>query len=255
MTSAHRVFRVPFHGRSLLGDLLYGEGGLHLLVLHGAGQSHRGRFRQIRLELLDRGIGSAAFDFVGHGETGGDLRASSLMARTEQACRVIEALPLGRPLAIMAASMSGYTAVRLLERYAVDRLILLMPAMYAAKAYAVPFNGGFTEIIRRPGSWEDSDAWAILGRYTGRLLVVAGQRDTVIPWGVIRRVHDAAVQARDRLLFVAPEASHNALTDLRARDPRTFQRLLGLMAKLMGGAPDPPAPRDAEGCPGTRHPP
>jgi hypothetical protein len=57
--------------------------------------------------------------FAGHilvGDTGGDLKSSSLKSRTEQACAVIGAAGLTRPFSVLAASMGGYTAVTLLLR-------------------------------------------------------------------------------------------------------------------------------------------
>ena len=228
-----RGFRVPFDGRALVGDVLAGEEPPRLLVLHGAGQSNRARFRQIREHFLVQGIGSVAFDCIGHGETGGDLKQSSLQSRTAQACAVIEALPLPQPFSVMAGSMGGYTAVTLLRRYAIANFILMVPAMYAAEAFTVPFNAGFTEIIRRPKSWESSDGWELLSRFTGRLLLVAGERDRVIPPGVIQGIYEAAKNAKERTLFVAPGASHMVLTDLRAHAPDQLDRVLGLMTGML----------------------
>jgi uncharacterized protein len=228
-----REFRVSHDGTELAGDVLAGPEPPRLLVLHGAGQSCRARFRQLREHFLAQGIGSVAFDCIGHGETGGDLKQSSLRSRTEQACAVLEAVGMRQPFSILAGSMGGYTAVALLRRYAIANLLLVVPAMYAAEAYAVPFNGGFTEIIRRPGSWASSDAWALLARFTGRLLLVAGEHDAVIPPDVIRRIYESAAQAQERILYVAPGVSHMALTDLRARNPVRLAELLALMTRLL----------------------
>jgi pimeloyl-ACP methyl ester carboxylesterase len=234
-----RVFRVPLDGHVVVGDVLAGEHPPRLLVLHGGGQSNRERFRLLREYLFTQGVGSVAFDCVGHGDTGGDLKQSSLQSRTRQACAVIDTLALPQPFSILAASMGGYTAVTLLPRYALASLILLGPAMYAAEAYAVPFNAGFTEIIRRPNSWESSDAWDLLAGFTGRLLLVAGERDSVIPSGVIRNIYDSARNARARTLFVAPGASHLILTDLRANAPDQLDRVLKLMTDVLTAAEGP----------------
>ncbi len=121
----------------------------------------------------------------------------------------------------------------LLARYAVSSLVLLGPAMYAAEAFAVPFNAGFTAIIRRPQSWESSDAWVLLSRFTGRLLLVAGACDAVIPPDVIRRIYDAAGNTKARTLFIAPGASHFLLTDLRASAPAQLDHVLGLMVEVL----------------------
>ena len=223
----------------LVGDVLAGEEPPRLLVLHGGGQSNRERFRPLREHLFSRGVGSAAFDCNGHGETGGDLKQTSLQSRTAQTSAVIDALNLPQPFSVLGASMGGYTAVTLLPRYVIDALILLGPAMYAAEAYRVRFNAGFTEIIRRQESWESSDAWDLLSRFTGRLLLVAGEKDTVIPPGVIRHIYDAACNAKARTLFVAPGASHRILMDLRANAPDQLDHVLGLMTEMLTAAGSP----------------
>jgi pimeloyl-ACP methyl ester carboxylesterase len=227
------LFRIPFDGHTLVGDVMTGEAPPRLLILHGAGQACRERFREIRVHFLAHGVGSVAFDCIGHGETGGDLKASSLKSRTEQARAVIEAVGLPQPFSVLGASMGGYTAVTLLRHYAIANLLLVVPAMYTAEAYPVPFNAGFTEIIRRPESWQSSDAWGLLARFMGRLLLVAAEQDAVIPPGVIRRIHDSAARAAERTLYVAPGVSHMVLTDLRAKDPARLAEVLGLMTKLL----------------------
>ena len=193
-TSRQHPIQVDFEGHTLIGDVLSDGSPPRLLVLHGAGDSCRQRFQLLREELFAAGISSAAFDFVGHGDTGGDLKSSSLRSRCRQARRVAEALNLKQPLALMGASMSAYTAVKLLEHYRIKDLILVVPAMYAARAESIPFNRGFTEIIRQPQSWIDSDAWPLLAAYRGRLLIVAAEHDGVIPRDVIDRIYDSAAK-------------------------------------------------------------
>lgn len=241
----NRLLRIPFDGHTLVGDIMAAEAAPRLLILHGAGQARRERFRDIREHFLAHGVGSVAFDCIGHGETGGDLKSSSLRSRTDQARAVIEAAGLRQPFSVLGASMGGYTAVTLLRHYAVASLLLVVPAMYAAEAYPVRFDAGFTEIIRRPESWQASDAWGLLARFTGRLLIVAAEQDAVIPPGVIRTIYDAAAQAAERSLYVAPGVSHMVLTDLRAKDPARLAEVLGLMTRLL--APGGDGPRHCTG--------
>ena len=225
--------RVGFEGHTLVGDVLSDGTPPQLLVLHGAGNSCRQRFQPLREELWAAGISTAAFDFVGHGDTGGDLKSSSLRSRTRQACRILESLNLQQPLSVIGASMSAYTAVKLLEHYQIKSLIVLVPAMNTSQAYSMPFNRGFTETIRQPQSWVGSDAWRILADYTGRLLIVAGEKDKIIPRDVINRIYDSAVNAAERILHIAPHASHFVFTDLRASDPAEFDCVLGRICDML----------------------
>jgi pimeloyl-ACP methyl ester carboxylesterase len=243
----YRRFTVPFDGRELVGDILAGEEDPRLLILHGAGQSCREHFRQLREHFWTCSVGSVAFDCIGHGDTGGDLESTSLQSRTEQASAVVEAVSLSRPFSVLAGSMGGYTAVTLLPRHPIANLILVCPAMYATEAYAIPFNRGFTEVIRRPNSWETSDAWSLLTGFTGRLLIVAGEKDTIIPFGVIRHIYEAARNAAERTLYIATGASHLIITDLRAQDPKQLSHVLDLMTWTLRGTEDRVSSSDRDG--------
>ena len=227
------MIRVDFGDHKIIGDVLSIADTPPVLILHGAGNSNRGRFHLLREQLYAKGISSAAFDFIGHGDTGGDLKQSSLSSRTHQACRVIDSLNLQQPFSIIGASMSAYTSVKLLQHYQIKTLILLVPAMYTSLAYSVPFNGGFSSIIRQPQSWVRSDAWRILADYTGRLLIVAGENDPIIPRDVIKRIYDSAVNAAERQLYCAPNASHFVFTDLRANDPQEFDHVFGRICNML----------------------
>lgn len=231
--SEKRTFQVDFSGRRITGDIMSNRSAPQVLVLHGAGNAHRGDFRLFREELLIHRISSIAFDFLGHGDTGGELKSSSLISRTRQACRVVDSVNMQQPFSVIAASMGAYTAVKLLEHYQIGNLLLLVPAMYDTKAYTVQFNKGFTEIIRRPESWADSDAWQILSGYRGRLFVIAAENDEVIPQDVITRIYDSAVNAEERRLFVAPRTSHAVFTDLRSNDPAVFDRVFEQIIEML----------------------
>ena len=62
---------------------------------------------------------------------------------------------------------------------------------------------------------------------------MAGERDRVIPPAVIQGIYEAAKNAKERTLFVAPGTSHTVLTDLRAHAPDQLDRVLGLMTGVL----------------------
>ena len=231
--SGQRIFQVHAGTCTLIGDHIPKSSPPRVLLLHGAGNANRGHCRLFREQLRIHGISSAAFDFVGHGDTGGELQSSSLLSRTRQACSVVDSLNIEQPFSMIGASMGAYTAVKLLEYYQIKSLILIVPAMYTASAYTIPFNEGFTDIIRQPESWQHSDAWNLLSGYSGRLLIIAAENDKIIPKGVIHKIYDSAVNARERNLFVAPRTSHTVLTDLRSNNPEGFCSVFGQMVKML----------------------
>jgi uncharacterized protein len=218
-------FELPFGTGLLRGDRYPGK--CRTIVLHGAGQSSRARFSRLRRSLHDNGLPSVSFDFIGHGETGGSLLGSTLHARTDQAAAVIRHA-CQEPLTLIGASMSGYTAVKLLGAFTVENLVLLVPAVYTHRAYDLPFGPAFSAAIRVPGSWRESDAFGSLSAFRGNLLIVAAETDAVIPREVVEGLYAAAVKAGERRLHIIPESRHLALFPQN----RDFSRAIDMIVEM-----------------------
>lgn len=219
------ALRVPFEGRDLHADTLPGDSPLHLFGIHGGGASDRSVWSGLRQSLWRRGVGSTALDCIGHGQTGGVFADSSLQRRGRQVRSVIAHAGV-RPTALAGISMGAYNALRLSEELEAQALILIVPGIYTPEAHEVPFGPDFSAIIRRPRSWIDSDAWDILGRFRGRLLVVAGEQDSVIPVEIPERLHAAATCATQRELLVVPGAGHSGLLPVLLDNPQWHAALL-----------------------------
>lgn len=217
------------------GDQYVGDDSNRVLYLHGAGASTRRGHALLRGALQRRGIGSTSFDCVGHGETGGALSQSSVASRTRQAQSVIEARGLPEPLVIFGNSMGAYNAIKLTQLYEVDALVLIVPGVYTPEAYEVPFGPDFSAVIRRERSWIDSDAWDILSRFEGRLLVIAAEHDATIPLEIPERLVAAATRAQSRLLHVAQGAEHHRLWALLAEEPSRFEAALDMVVATVDG--------------------
>lgn len=228
-------FEVPFNGLTLKCDQFIGVGSNRVLYLHGAGASTRHGHRLLRGALQRRGIGSTCFDCVGHGETGGSLAQSSVASRTRQAQAVVAARGLTEPLVIFDSSMGAYNAIRLTQLHRVDALMLIVPGVYTPSAYEVPFGPEFSAVIRRERSWIDSDAWEILSRFEGRLLVIAAEHDAVIPLEIPQRLVAAATRAQSRQLHVVQGAEHNRLWSLLEEDPASFDAAVEMVVGTVSG--------------------
>ena len=200
-------FSLSFGDITLKGNIV-GDSKPSVMFLHGAGTANLARFDSFRELLARHGISSAGFDFIGHGETDGSLESSSLKQRTEQALAVIRKLSLTEPLTIIAASMSGYTALQLTLLVEVENLIFLAPGVYATEAYDAPFNSGFSGIIRKPDSWKDSDAWEILNSFKGNLLICTAENDQVVPKELTDMLYESATNARTREICMILNATH-----------------------------------------------
>ncbi len=226
-------FEVPYLGRTLKADHWPGARPINALYLHGAGNSSRSGYAIPRGELAQRGIGTTAFDCVGHGDTGGTLAESSVASRTRQAEAVIAARGMQGPIAVLGASMGAYNAIKLTESQDVAALVLIVPGVYTPEAYEVPFGPQFSSVIRRERSWQGTDAWNILARFRGKLLVIAAENDAVIPREIPERLVDAASNAAWRRLHIVKDAEHNWLFTKLKQTPDLLQQTADLMAQCV----------------------
>jgi pimeloyl-ACP methyl ester carboxylesterase len=108
--------------------------------------------------------------------------------------------------------MGGYIAIKLLELCTIDTLILMCPALYDQRAYSVPFGKGFTDILRTPESWRNTDALKILEKFTGKLMVIVGDKDEVIPPAIITLIMHHSPMAQKKELYVIPNCPHKINT-------------------------------------------
>ena len=125
--------------------------------------------------------------------------ATEAQYRQAQALAVAAHLCLGAacpPLALMASSMGGHTACQLLDALQPRALVLFCPAAYTPTAEHLPFGPAFQQTLRATTDFADALAWAALRRFRGRLLLVWGAEDAVIPPAVIQGYGLAAKAAR-----------------------------------------------------------
>lgn len=205
--------------QTLVGDKLdASDSQIELLCLHGAGKSQRSRFKKLRNKLALNRISSLAFDFIGQGDSSGVLEQDSLQSRTQQALEVIRRHAENAKnsieksnLSIFATSMSAYTALRLTELMAIKNLILVVPAVYHHKAYNLHFNAGFSDIIRKPNNWINTDAWDLLEKFEGNLLVITAEQDEVIPKAIPDFIMDLAIRANYKRSMEVSGSTHQIM--------------------------------------------
>ena len=182
------------------------------VYFHGAGKSTRNRAKSFFDESVFTVVPNiVTFDFSGHGESSGELSSSSLKQRVLEAQTAIELFSTKEKLTVCGSSMSGYIALKMPAFFDVKNIILFAPAIYDAQAYDVQFGKGFSEIIRQPDSWKNSDVLPLLEKFTGNLLVFIGKNDEVIPKGVIDLLdeHSPRVAHKEIIKFDdCPHAIH-----------------------------------------------
>ncbi len=168
-------------GQETLAGLILHNGNQENLTsfvfFHGAGVGKKELICNVAQSVIEQGKNILTFDFSGHGSSSGELKKSSLKKRVEEAQMAIKSYAINKPLTLCGASMGGYIAIKILEIYPVDTLILFCPALYDRNAYDAQFDQGFTQIIRTYESWRNTDVLQTLENFTGKLLIIMGQND------------------------------------------------------------------------------
>ncbi len=182
------------------------------IFLHGAGTGNKEKVHSIAAPILENNTNILTLDFSGHGESSGELKRGSLKKRVKEAESVIHKFASHEPLTICGVSMGGFIAIKMLDLFQVDTLILFCPALYDGAAYDAQFDQGFTEIIRQTESWQRTDALHTLNNFTGQLLIVMGENDEVIPSGVIALINANTQNASKKELYIIPDCPHRITT-------------------------------------------
>lgn len=219
-------------GSRYRGDAAAGAGLPGVLALHGGGASSRQGFKPLLQALAEGGSTGAAFDFIGQGESEGSLLGSSLAHRQEQALAVARHLGLQSPVALLGSSMGGHVACTLIQALAPRALVLFCPAAYASAAQQLAFGPAFQGALRATRHFDDSPALAELERFTGRLLLVYGSQDEVIPEAVQQHYLHRARQARSVELIRLEGAGHR-LHDWLAARPERFAEVLARVRQTL----------------------
>ncbi len=180
-----------------------------VLSFHGSGAAaNRSRVRYILDYLASRGMSSLCFDFSGHGESTGRIEQGTLATRRKEAEAAAELLNPGVSPVLIGTSMGGYIAALLAPVIQPRSLILFCPAAYSAETMHLRFDENFTSITRRPGAYINSPAFQGLRSYRGKLLIVAGGKDAIIPREVIALYEESAPLTRFKETLWLEESDH-----------------------------------------------
>lgn len=179
------------------------------VYLHGAGEGTKERAKSYFDNVIFDVVPSIiAFDFSGHGESSREPKRRTLKQRVLEAQTAIELHTTQKKLTICGSSMGGYIALKMLPLFDVKNIILFAPGIYDKQAFEVPFDERFSEIIRKPNSWERSDIFSPLENFSGNLLLVIGKDDAVIPPGVIDLIDKHSINTAKKEIIRLDNCSH-----------------------------------------------
>jgi fermentation-respiration switch protein FrsA (DUF1100 family) len=190
-------------GVRLEGWWIHGAGRTALLFFHGNAGNISHRLERAKLLVESLGLDVFLMDYRGYGKSGGKPDEEGLYADGEAIFRA--AAERGFPperIVLFGESLGCAVAVETALRHPCRALILETPfRSIAAVARAIyPFLPAF--LIRTR-----FDNEAKIARITVPKLIVAAEKDDVIPRGHARRLFELAAPPKD--LYMIPGATHN----------------------------------------------
>jgi fermentation-respiration switch protein FrsA (DUF1100 family) len=169
-------------------------------------------------DLHRHGLSVLAVDYRGYGNSTGRASERGLYKDAEASIRYFRERLYrpGAPVVYWGRSIGSPVAAHAATLQASDALVLESPMPDVRTIlrgnpvmWALSFLGSYTFPTGR-----------FLERYTGPLLVIHGDRDTIIPYAAGRRVFEQAPSSRKTFVTI-PGADHN---DLHIADPATYWR-------------------------------
>jgi uncharacterized protein len=194
--------------------ILSASGNLPSAVsFHGLGvTATRTRIRYLLDHLaVEAGVSSICFDFSGNGDSSGRFESASLRRRAEESLAAAKLLAMTGPRVLIGTSMGAHLAAQVSPDIAPRSLILFCPAAYPEDAADERFDENFVRFNNRtvtPEVLRGSPALKALRGFKGKLLVVAGTEDKVIPRRVIDLYLESAAAASKRRVIWLEGCDH-----------------------------------------------
>lgn len=214
-----------------------------VLYVHGWGGSQDQYLGRAR-EIAALGCICLTFDLRGHART---ERERETVTREDNLRDVLAAYDAlvdnpdvdGSAIAVIGSSYGGYLAAILTGLRKVRWLGLRAPALYKDENWHLPKRKlheeqRLADYRRRPVRPSENRALAACATYTGDVLLVESQRDTVIPHPVVASYIGACMRARSMTHRVIGGADH-ALSDDTSRKAYTTL-LVNWLTEMIAGA-------------------
>jgi len=148
------------------------------LFVVGGACSDFTRLNPLLYRLQALGIGSLTANLSGHSQASEPgAFEPSLRTNREEALRFHRHIA-ARCQTVIGHSLGASIALKLAaQQPAVDKLILICPAVYPDSAHDAPFGPAFTAAISKPYGFLDCDSFEFLRQFHGRVLLVMGEFD------------------------------------------------------------------------------
>ncbi|MDE1946181.1 MAG: alpha/beta hydrolase [Patescibacteria group bacterium] len=188
-----------------------------LLFIAGGGyQPRQERYYALHRDVFfRRHITTFDFDFRGIGESEGTFEKTNLVTRIGDARGALSLLKVCADLDevyVVGTSMGGPVAIQVAKDPSVKGLLLVNPAAYSLEARIQNFGPDFSAAIRKPESWKNSPDFDALQSYSGRIFLMYGTKDEVVPPDIFAKYAEI-VDSKGESVCALEGETHNSWKD------------------------------------------
>jgi pimeloyl-ACP methyl ester carboxylesterase len=222
-----------------------------VLFVHGWGADQNQYLGRAR-ELAAHGCVCLTFDLRGHAQT---QKLYDIVSREESMRDILAAYDFlaaqssvdSDSIAVVGSSYGGYLAALLTALRPVKWLALRAPALYKDSEWALPksrlkLEQGLEAYRRQPVRPDESRALRACLAFTGDVLIVESEHDSLVPHQVVANYREAFISAKSTTYRVIPGADH-ALSDEAWQRAYSTALVTWLSEMVLGArSPEPAAP-------------
>src|SRR4029453_7542079 len=222
-----------------------------VLFVHGWGGDQNQYLDRAR-ELAAHGCVCLTFDLRGHAQT---QKLYDIVSREESMRDILAAYDFlaaqssvdSDSIAVVGSSYGGYLAALLTALRPVKWLALRAPALYKDSEWALPksrlkLEQGLEAYRRQPVRPHETRAPRACLAFTGDVLIIESEHDSLVPHQVIANYREAFISAKSTTYRVISGADH-ALSDDASQRAYSTNLVTWLSEMVLGArSPEPAAP-------------
>jgi uncharacterized protein len=185
-----------------------------LICVPGGGKNiGASRFDELQKRLYEKGIGSLSINFQGVEGSAGSIELDTLENRINVVNKIIDWVKHNfnfEELSLYGISMGGYVVLGVQNMQNCNgKIIIHTPAAYAKESLQLNLNEQFTNILRTPNSWKNSESFDWLQKINSPTLLIIHNEDEVIPKEISNTYKDIILKKENSKTVEIAEAKHS----------------------------------------------
>lgn len=189
-----------------------------LILIPGGGKTvGASRFDILQKKLFENKIGSVSINFKGVEGSTGLVEEDSLSERISTTIKITDWIKENYTfefLSLYGVSMGGPIVLGVQNQIKCNgKIIIHTPAAYAKESLNTNFNEQFTNILRTPNSWKNSDSFNLLKSLNNPTLLMIHSLDEIIPKEISDRYEEIIMSKDNSKIIKVNGAKHSIWTN------------------------------------------